>query len=87
MKDKCGGGIKEKKCMCMKVWENLVEKLGVVNYAWCVKKKRKKNTEKRHMKKNGERKEKWEERKIQKQGMCKSEKKKKKLIWVKFNMF
>ena len=35
--------------MCMKVWENLVEKkLGVVNCAWCVKEK---NLEKRHMKK------------------------------------
>ena len=50
MKDKCGGGIKEN-IMCMKVWENLVEeKLGVVNYAWCVK-ERKEKIEKRHMKK------------------------------------
>ena len=50
MKDKCGGGIKEN-IMCMKVWENLVEeKLGVVNYAWCVK-ERKKNRKETHEKK------------------------------------
>ena len=64
MKDKCGGEIKEN-IMCMKVWENLVEeKLGVVNYAWCVK-ERKEKIEKRHMKKKrvkekkGEKKEKF----------------------------
>ena len=50
MKDKCGGGIKEK-IMCMKVWENLVEKLGVVNCAWCVKKKKKKYRKETHEKK------------------------------------
>ena len=51
--------------MCMKVWENLVEKLGVVNCAWCVKKKKKKYRKETHEKKIGERKEKWKERKIQ----------------------
>ena len=51
MKDKCGGGIKEN-IMCMKVWEKLVEK-----WEWKIlldvsrKKKKGKNTEKRHMRK------------------------------------
>ena len=65
MKDKCGGGIKEKKIICIKAWEKLVgKKIGVVNYAWCVK-ERKEKIEKIHMKKKrvkekkGEKKEKF----------------------------
>ena len=70
MKDKCGGGIKEN-IMCMKVWENLVEeKLGVVNYAWCVKERKEKNRKETWKKKLKKRKERWKERKIQKQRMC-----------------
>ena len=50
--------------MCMKVWEKLVEKMGVEKFAWCVKERKEKNIEKRHMKKNlkekkGEKKEKF----------------------------
>ena len=63
MKDKCGGGIKEN-IMCMKVWEKLVKEMKVVNCAWRVNKK------KRDTWKKNERKEKWKERKIQKQRMC-----------------
>ena len=54
IKDKCGGGIKEK-IMCMKVWENLVEKIGSCKL--CLMCQEKKIIEKRHMKKNFERKE------------------------------
>ena len=75
MKDKCGGGIKGK----MYVYESVGEfgrKIGSCKLCLMCQEKEKKNTEKRHMKKNGERKEKWEERKIQKQGMCKLWKKK-----------
>ena len=47
--------------MCMKVWEKLVEEMGVENFAWCVKeRKEKKNTEKRHEKKL------WKKRKVRK---------------------
>ena len=54
MKDKCGGGIKEN-IMCMKVWEKLVEKMGVENFPWCVK-ERKKNRKETHEKKLKEKK-------------------------------
>ena len=64
MKDKCGGGVKEKNYVYESVGEIGRKKMGVVNCVWCVKKKRKK-IEKRHMRKNCERKEKWKERKIQ----------------------
>ena len=57
MKDKCGGGIKEKNYVYESVGE-IGEKNGVVNCVWCVK-NNKKNTEKRHMKKKW-----WKKRKV-----------------------
>ena len=69
-------GEEKKKKKRYYVYESVGEigrKMGVKNFAWCVKerKERKKYRKETHEKKNCERKEKWEERKIQKQGMCK----------------
>ena len=47
MKDKCGGGIKEKMYVYESVGECGRKKLGAVNCAWCVK-ERKRIIEKRH---------------------------------------
>ena len=45
--------------MCMKVWEKLVEKMGVEKFAWCVKeRKEKKYRKETHEKKN------WKKRKV-----------------------
>ena len=64
MKDKCGGGVKEKNYVYESVGE-IGRKMGVKNFAWCVKERkerkkyRKETHEKKLKEKKGEKKEKF----------------------------